>query len=214
MSDSRAPLSLPLRHEERPSKTWALMLVSVLLPLTACMLVPFAMVAFAGPDLIKLAFENPVGMAELSLGAVVWIGLFVAPVAIFARRNGIARQVIVTAREVTVTEASALGSDTRTEPLASYDGLVHVVRTSVSGMRHELCLVSFAHRRRTVIYTAERIGRETIDEMSLLLGLPEIAARDALNVGGVRARPAAAAADFASATPAMQPVTANPALAA
>ncbi len=191
MSAPHTPLTLPMRLEQRPSKTSAFMLVGLLLPVTACVLVPFAMMALAGPDLITLAFDNPLAMAQLCLGALVWTALFVAPVAFFARRHGVARTVEVTAKQVIVTEVSALGSETRIMPLSSFDGVVHVVRTSVSNVRHELCLVDFDTRTRTVFHVSDRIGRETVDEVARLLGLPEISARDALNVGGVRAKPAA-----------------------
>jgi hypothetical protein len=193
MPDAKPGLSLPLRLDQRPSKTSAIMLVGLLLPVTACVLVPFAMMAQAGPDLVALAFQNPLAMAQLCLGALVWIALFVAPVAVFARRHGVARTVEVTSHSVTVTEASALGSDTRTTPLSSFDGIVHVVRTSVSGVRHELCLVDFDTRTRTVFLVADRIGRETVDDVIRLVGLPEIAARDALDLSGVKARPRTAA---------------------
>jgi hypothetical protein len=196
MSDVTLTLALPLRLEQRPSKTSAVMLVGLLLPVTACVLVPFAMVALAGPDLISVAFDNPLAMAQLCLGALVWIGLFVAPVAFFARRHGVARTVEVTAKHVTVTEVSALGSETRITPLSSYDGVVHVVRTSVSNVRHELCLIDFNTRSRTVFHVADRIGRETVDDVARLLNLPEILARDAFDVGGVRARSSAPAAQL------------------
>ncbi len=188
MSAVQPPLSLPLLLEQRPSKTSALMLLGLLLPVTGCMLVPFAMMALAGPDLITLAIENPRAMAQLCLGAFVWIGLFVAPVAIFARRHGVARTVEVTATDVIVTEVSALGSETRTMPLSSFDGFVHVVRTSVSSVRHELCLIDFNTRSRTVFVVADRIGRDTVDDVARLLSLPELAARDVLNLSGVRAK--------------------------
>jgi hypothetical protein len=188
MSNAQPLLSLPLRLEQRPSKTSALMLIGLLLPATACVLVPFGMLALAGPDLVPLAFENPFAMAQLCLGALVWIGLFVAPVAVYGRRHGVARTVEITAQDVTVVEVSALGCETRTVPLSTYNGVVHVVRTNVSGVRHELCLVDFDTRTRTVFHIADRIGRDTVDDVSRLLGLPEIAARDALDVGGVRAR--------------------------
>jgi hypothetical protein len=188
MSDAKITLTLPLRLEQRPSKTSALMLVGLLLPVTACVLVPFVMVALAGPDLIALAFDNPLAMAQLCVGALLWIGLFVAPVAIFARRHGVARTVEVTEKHVTVTEVSALGRDTRIIPLSSFDGVVHVVRTSVSHVRHELCLIDFDTRTRTVFHVADRIGRETVDDVARLLNLPEIQARDAIAVGGVRAK--------------------------
>ena len=72
------------------------------------------------------------------------------------------------------------------------------IRTSVSGLRHELLLVDFATRTRTVIHVADRIGRETVEDASRLLGMPEIAARDAIDLALVRGRaPALHAADAA-----------------
>ena len=191
-------LSLPLRLEQRPSKTSALMLLGLLLPVAGSVLVPFGMIAVAGPNLLAMALENPLAMAQLCVGALMWIVLFVVPVGLFAHRHGTTRTVEVTTSNVTVTEASALGSQTRTRPLAQYDGLVHVVRTSVSGLRHELLLVDFATRTRTVIHVADRIGRETVEDTSRLLGMPEIAARDAIDLALVRGRaPALQAADAA-----------------
>ena len=195
-----AGLSLPLRLEQERSKTSALMLLGLLLPVAGSVLVPFGMIALAGPNLLAMALDNPLAMAQLSLGALMWIGLFVVPVSIFARRHGIARTVDVTATDVTITETSALGRQTRVVPLGQYDGLVHVVRTSVSGIRHELLLVDFATRTRTVIHVADRIGRETVEEASQLLGLPEIAARDAIDLSFTRARAVPATATGAQPT--------------
>lgn len=195
-----AALSLPLRLEQRPSKTSALMLLGLLLPVAGSVLVPFCMIALAGPDLLTLALENPLAMAQLGVGALLWIGLFVVPVSIFARRHGIARTVEVTASKVTVTEASPLGRQTRVVPLRQYDGLVHVVRTSVSGLRHELLLVEFETRTRITIHVADKIGRDTIEQASRLLGLPIIAAGDAIDMTLARGRTAQ--------SPAVEPATA------
>lgn len=181
-------LSLPLRLEQGRSKTSAVMLLGLLLPVAGSVLVPFVMIALAGPNLLAMALENPLAMAQLGAGALLWIGLFVVPVSVFARRHGTARTVEVTASNVTVTEVTTLGRQTRVVPLRQYDGLVHVVRTSVSGLRHELLLVDFETRTRTVIHVADRIGRETVEQASQLLGLPEIAAGDAIDLSFARAR--------------------------
>ncbi len=193
MPDAKPALSLPLRLEQRPSKTSAVMLVGVLLPVTAALLVPFVMLALAGPNVLALAFDDPLAMAQLCVGALIWITLFVAPVAVFGRRHGVARTVEVTADGATITEVSALGRHTRIIPLACFDGVVHVARTSVSQVQHELCLIDFDTRTRVVFYVADRIGRDVVDDVVRLLALPEIAARDAFDLRGVRSARAARA---------------------
>lgn len=189
VSAAHLPLTLPLRHEQPASRVGAILLLGLLILIAATVAVPFGMLAATGPDLVGVAVGSPYAMAQIGFGALLWIALFAVPVAILARRKGTNSSVHVTASQVTVTETTAFGTRTRTLPLRDFDGLVHVVRTSVSGIRHELLLVAFASRTRIVVRVADRIDKETVEGASRLLGLPVIAARDAIDMSLARPTP-------------------------
>jgi hypothetical protein len=63
-------------------------------------------------------------------------------------------------------------------PLASYRGIAHVVRTSLSGTRHELVLVHPLRAHRILLCMADRISEAELAHAARILRLPVIAASD------------------------------------
>lgn len=65
------------------------------------------------------------------------------------------------------------------EPLADYMGLTHRVRSSLSGVRHELILVHRDPARCVLLHTAPRISEETMSRATEHFALAEIPSREA-----------------------------------
>ena len=100
------------------------------------------------------------------------------PLRLVLARAGTARVVDITAGSVRVTDRGPLRSTTWTEPLGAYRGVAHCVRTSLSGVRHELILVHADARRHVLLAAAPAMPQSLLTRTASLLALPEIAARD------------------------------------
>ena len=61
-------------------------------------------------------------------------------------------------------------------PICEYRGIAHRVRTSVSGLRHELMLVHPEPQKCVLLHTADELPQPTVDRAATLLRLPEIPA--------------------------------------
>lgn len=171
-------LSLPITHVEEASRTGILLRLAVLVPVAGSVLVPVGLVAAHASDVYGAARDNPLALAQLGAGIVIWCLMFCWPVAVLVRRFGRIRTTLVTDRTVVVTDRSVFGTTTRSYRLADFDGLAHFVRTSLGGVRHDLALVEPAGGRTVVFMSADRIARETVDTAARLLGLPEITAAE------------------------------------
>ena len=154
----------------------------LLVPAAGSVLVPAVLVAANASDVIIAAQDHPIGAMQVALGFVFWTLLFVVPAVVLACRFGRDRTVAISRTHVTIRDRSPFGNSEVVERLDVYDGLVHVVRTSISAVRHELFLVQRETGRRVVFHVADRIGRETIDQAVRVLGLPEISAADLVNL--------------------------------
>jgi hypothetical protein len=62
-------------------------------------------------------------------------------------------------------------------PLASYAGVAHHIRASLSGNRHELILVHPDPARTVLVAVAPRFGESDIQRLCLLLGHREVPAK-------------------------------------
>lgn len=169
-------LVLPITHVDRASRAGTLVRLAVLVPAAGSVLVPVGLVAAHAGDVYGAAFDNPMALAQLGAGVLIWCLLFCWPVAVLVRRFGRERTTLVTERSVVVTDRALFGTTTRTYRLTDFDGLTHFVRTSLGGVRHELALIEAETGRAVVFMTADRIGRDTVDAAVRQFGRPEITA--------------------------------------
>jgi hypothetical protein len=176
--------SLPLVFEEQSSRVSALLWLMALTPVTAAVVVPVGLVAASAADVPSLVQEHPAATVQITLGALLWAVLFLTPMLGIIRRFGSRRRLEIADGMVMLRETSLFRSRTTRKALNEFDGVCHAVRTSLSGVRHQLLLVDRASRRHIAFHAADRIGRETIERAVALLGLPEIAAKDLLTLGG------------------------------
>jgi hypothetical protein len=90
---------------------------------------------------------------------------------------------------VTVREVGALRSRAWTAPLSEFAGVAHHIRSTLSGLRHELVLV---HRVRgksvLLLQTANAVPQATLERAAALLALPQVSAGELYRLG-VRSKP-------------------------
>lgn len=201
---SALPAALPLRLEQNTSSVSTLLKLAVVLPATLALLLPFLLLvqAFAADPAVRTALmERPATLIQLMLGLAFWGVLFAWPLKRLT--DGLARHRSITIADglVTITEASLLATRSWSTPLAGYAGVIHHVRASLSGLRHELIL-AHADRNSSVLLTiSPSIAQGEIDRVSTLLGLREVpsAAIYALRPGRAPRTPAVAGAPYARA---------------
>jgi len=176
-----APLQqLPVSIDQSSARIPAALVLMVLaLPLTV-MAAPFAMIVAAAadePSLRALLKEHPVATLQATLGLVVWLALFAWPAQRLAAKAFTSRHVTISDGYVTVTEQNGLfGDETWSEPLSSFDGVAHHIRTSMSGTRHELFLAHPDRDRSVQIAVADRITKQEVERAAALFCLPEVPA--------------------------------------
>lgn len=190
-----APLaSLPVRLEQTPSRAAPFLLAALAAPAAAVSLAPFALLAehlTRDPSLIA---DRPVTSAGLIAALVVWIGVFLWPIAVRSGRASSSRLIVVTDTHIVVTDRGWLGERTWREPISAYSGISHRVRSSLSGTRHELILLHADPSRSVMLRAAPRIAQGEIDHVAALLGCREIAPRVIYATFGVSPEPVATGA--------------------
>jgi hypothetical protein len=115
--------------------------------------------------------------------------------------DGMARSRVVEidSVNVTITDQTLFGMRSISVPLKSYTGLVHHVRASLSGLRHELILAHAESDHSVLITHADRIGQSEIDRVCGMLGHREVASGHIYRLTLRRPRPASPAAELAKA---------------
>ena len=134
--------SLPFHAEHRSSRTGAALILLLLVPVLAMVIVPVGLVlAFAGHEVRDAMAHHPVAAAILSAGLIAWMALFLVPAKRIIHRFGHRRHVTIAHERVTVADDSLFGARHWSAPLAEFRGIAHHVRSTLSGVRHELILV-------------------------------------------------------------------------
>lgn len=173
-----APLtSLPHTLVQTPSRAAPFLLVALALPGAALFLFPFAVLAehlLRNPSALDHQFGPSIALA---LAFVLWLGVFACPIAVKISRATTTRRIDIDGHTVLVVDRGLFGSHSWSEPLANYTGLVHHVRSSLSGTRQELILVHPLRSKSVLIRATVRISAGEIDDTAAALGCPEIAPR-------------------------------------
>ena len=131
--------------------------------------------ALSKPDTVSLAFAQPVATLQIVVGLMLMAALLLVPARRLVARAGSGGTVEIDGGMVRVTERGLFSSRSFREPLEAYRGTAHRVRTTISGVHHELVLVH-PDARRDVVIVLDRVGPAlTPDRMIARLGLPEIA---------------------------------------
>ena len=162
------------------SKRWSeIIRLALLAGLAGTIVLPqiaLALYTLAIPETRALILARPLMTAELTVAMAFWIALFAWPLRrLNARVNG-RRNVEISRQSVSVRDEKLLKTETWSAPLASYTGISHQVRASLSGSRHELILVHPGKSRSVLLMVSEHISEADIQRFTRLLGLPHIQA--------------------------------------
>jgi hypothetical protein len=169
---------LPLTIDQTSSRASALIMLLLLVPALLVGLVPTALlVAFASSSL-GVAADHPGAAAQVLVGIGLWTVLFVLPAKRIVQRFGFVRKIHVDSDTVTVSERGLFGSQRWTVPLSDYTGITRHLRSTLSGLRHELILVHREPRKSVLLHSGDLASAPAIDQAKRLLRLPEIQPRE------------------------------------
>jgi hypothetical protein len=173
--------TLPIAFTGTASRSAAISRLMLVVPAMAVLVVPvtlaIAHAAVESGSPIDALTERPFSAVQIAVGLIVWCALFLLPLRDIVMRLGSRRHVKIEGGKVSVADTSPFGTSSWAVPLASYSGIAHHVRASLSGLRHELILVHEDPSRNVLVAVADRIPQATLDRAKTLLGLPEVPAK-------------------------------------
>jgi hypothetical protein len=172
--------------EQPASRAAALLSFAVFLPAACSIFVPLGLVAAHASDVATAAKDQPLATAQVMLGMIIWILLFVLPVVRRLRVTGLSRSLVINNGKVEETTRTLFRAHRTETPLSHFRGIVHRVQTSVGGMQHELALVERTSGRWVVFQQAPKLGREHVEAAISALGLPELRAGDLSSMPALR----------------------------
>lgn len=179
ISPSLIDTPLPWRQSQTCSMLPRVLALAGLAAVALLLVVPLAVivhhVATAPAGLAALA-NHPAATFQIALGLAVSSALLGFPFYRMAQRIGVTRRVAIEAGSVTVTDQGLAGDHTWSEPLSSYTGIAHHVRTTQAGPRHELVLVHPDPRRHVTVAVAGRISKTELERAAATLAMVEVPA--------------------------------------
>jgi hypothetical protein len=192
---------LPLKLEQRNPRLSRLPGLALMSALAAAVIGPqiaLALTAIASPEIRAILENQPSVAIELALAFVFWTALVCLPLRSMLAAILCRRQVSIADGMIEVVDIAPFSRKTWRAPLASFDGIAHHVRSSLSGVRHEAILVHPDTRRNVILMVAAQIGDPELRELGQVLGLPRVSATRIYRFGGpsggLTAQPALASA--------------------
>ena len=175
------PNGFPLNSQQSSARAPGILHLGLMTTLAAVIVTPQLMLAgyaLHSPDIRQMILDQPLVSFQLAVAMAFWIGLFAWPLKGLFDRLTWRRAVEITRDKVTVADTRARGVSQWSSPLASYKGVAHHIRSSLSGTRHELILVHNEASRSVLLMTADDIPEAEISRMTSLLQLPQMPARE------------------------------------
>jgi hypothetical protein len=171
------PCKLPFRLKETCSHRAAV--AKLVLAVPAVLAVGFAslmliLYALFAPAARAAVAQHPVLGLEILAAIAFWAYLLGLPLKRLFDRLAVSRSIAIDEATVTVTEGGHFRSWTWQAPLASFAGLAHHVRASLSGTRHELILVHPDREKSVLLSLADKMSQSEVDRVAALLGHEEI----------------------------------------
>jgi hypothetical protein len=171
------PTALPLRSVQTCSHRAATLFLAVMIPAlmavaTAALLL--ILEAVFAPATRAAVSQHPALAVEVLAAIGFSAYLLWLPMRRLLARLALSRTVEIDADSVRVTEGSPFGTWHWVAPLASYAGVAHHVRASLSGTRHELILVHPTREKSVLLGVAPRTSQAEVDAVVALLGSKEI----------------------------------------
>lgn len=180
VSPSDTPATLPLRLDQTFSAASAILMLLPTLVIALALYIPactLTLELLADPSAPSLILQRPRSAMQVALGLILWTVLLGLLLRRAAARLGRARIVEIEAGSVRVTERGLFGRQRWAAPLASYLGVAHHVRATLSGSRHEVILVHPVPRHSVLLRIAPQIAQAEIGAIASLLGQREISPR-------------------------------------
>jgi hypothetical protein len=170
------PADMPIHLNQTCSQRTAAVMLSLAVPATlAAAFAAFAIVqALLSPSARALIEQHPVQTLEILFAVAFLIFLVGLPAKRLIDRLASTRTVKIGNGTVTVTESGYFHNWTWSVPLASYSGVAHHVRASLSGARHELILVHPVWEKSILLSVAPRTSQSEVERVASLLGHKEI----------------------------------------
>ena len=173
------PAELPFRLTETCSHTAAAVMLVVAVPVVLA--VGFASVllilqALFAPATRAIIAHHPALGLEILAAITFCAYLLGMPLKRLIERLTVTRDVEIDGADVKVTERGRFRARTWSAPLASYTGLAHHVRASLSGTRHELILVHPQREKSVLLALADSMAQSEVDRVAALIGHKEISA--------------------------------------
>lgn len=178
------PDQLPIRNLQTTSQTASFLKLAVMLPSAIALLMPFLLVAerLANSESFRTALNaRPGAAAQLVIGLAFWTLLFAWPLTRLAQSFARMRTVVIDAELVQVTDSGLMRLHIWQAPMADYTGVAHHIRTSLSGVRHELVLVHPCREMSVLLAIAPRFTQAETDYMCGLLQCPEVPSKALYN---------------------------------
>ena len=167
---------LPFSVDQKSSRTSTLIMLLLLVPAVVTILVPVGLLAAFATQALGAAVEHPEAAVQVVLGLGVWTLLFVLPAKRLIQRFGTARHVRIDLGLVTVHEHGIFRASSWTAPLSEFSGVTHHVRSTLSGVRHELILVHSDRSKSVLLHAGDQIPYASIEGAAALFGLPHVPA--------------------------------------
>lgn len=175
-----ADAALPCRLEQTTPRLRPAIVMALLIAIAVLALVPFILLAghvAAAPSGLDLIAERPAAILKLLAAALMAGAILGWPLARVLGRLGRARSVLIEPGLITITDRTLAGEKTWSAPLASYSGVAHHIRTTLSVSRHELFLVHPDPRRHVLLMLADRISKGEVEAVASRLGVAEVSPR-------------------------------------
>jgi hypothetical protein len=169
---------LPLTIDQKSSPISALIMLLLLVPALLVGLVPTALLVAYASSSWGIAADNPGAAAQVLVGIAMWTVLFVLPAKRIVQRFGAARRILVDRDFVTVNDRGFFGTHRWSAPLSDYAGVARHLRSTLSGLRHELILVHREPRKSVLLHSGDLASLPTVEQAIKLLALPEIQPRE------------------------------------
>jgi hypothetical protein len=158
----------------------------------AVLLAPFGLIAelaaFDPAAFLQIA-QHPATAIQLALALVIGIGFVAIPLRRLLGRARAPRRIVISESEVIASNRWLAKARGWKEPLASYKGVAHHVRTTLSGAQHEIVLIHDQPSKSVVLHIADRIGQPQVDAVAALLNVSEISPREMYRRTRADARP-------------------------
>jgi hypothetical protein len=169
---------LPLSVKTRASGVSIVFFLSLAAPAMSVLALLVGALIALGSESLAVARQHPGAALQSLAGLALCTALFVLP-ALRVVRSLLHRQSIrIDLDGVRVAERHFWRQRGWTAPLADFRGLSHVVRTTISGQRHELVLLPRRQGRPLLLLAAENIAEETVAGLATLLRLRAIPASE------------------------------------